>query len=75
MPSAESAALSEDAKDKLQEILQLLNLDIGQLVQDAEPIRVILKSLKCSLPESLEEALNPAAYIESRQIPVLRAQK
>jgi len=67
--------LSEDIKAKLQEILQLLNQDIGQLVQDAEPIRIILKSLKGSLPESLEEALNPAAYIKSHQIPVLRAQK
>ena len=65
--------LSEDIKAKLQEILQLLNQDIGQLVQDAEPIRIILKSLKGSLPESLKEALNPAAYIESHQIPVLRA--
>ena len=45
------------------------------MVRDAEPIRVILKSLKANLPESLEEALHPAAYIESRQIPVLRAQR
>jgi len=43
-----------------------LNQDIGQLFQDAEPIRTILKSLKGTLPESLEEALHPAAYIESR---------
>ena len=71
--SAESAPLSEETKTKLQEILQLLNQDIGQLVQDAEPIRIILKSLKGDLPEFLEEALHPAAYIESRQIPVLRA--
>ena len=42
--SAESAALWEDVKVKLQEILPLLNQDIGHLVQDAEPIRVILKS-------------------------------
>jgi len=44
--SVESAALPEDVKVKLQEILQLLNQDISQLVQDAEPIRAILKSLK-----------------------------
>jgi len=73
--STESAPLSEDSKSKLQEILQFLNQDIGQLVQDTEPIRITLKSLKGNLPESLEEALNPAAYIESRQIPILRAQK
>ena len=43
--SAESATLSDDIKDKLQEALQFLNQDIGQLVRDAEPIRIILKSL------------------------------
>jgi len=53
----------------------LLNRDIGQLVQDAELIRTILRSLKGTLPESLEEALHPAAYIESHQISVLKAQK
>jgi len=73
--SAESAPLSKEIKAKLQEILQLLNRDIGQLVQDAEPIRTILRSLKGTLPESLEEALHPAAYIESHQISVLKAQK
>ena len=61
--SAESAALSEDVKAKLLDILQLLNQDIGHLVQDAEPICVILKSLKGQLPESLEEALIPTALI------------
>ena len=55
--------------------MQLPNQNIDRLVQDAEPIRIILKSLKGNLLESLEEALNLAAYIESHQIPVLRAQK
>ena len=67
--------LSEETKVKLQEILQLPNQDISQLVLDAEPIRSILKSLKGDLPESLEEALHAAAYILSRHIPILRAQK
>ena len=73
--SAESAPLSEETRAKLQEILQLLNQDIDQLVQDAKPIRIILKSLKGTLPESLEEALHPAAFIKSHQISVLKAQK
>ena len=73
--SVESAALPEDVKVKLQEILQLLNQDISQLVQDAEPIRIILKSLKDRLPEPNKEALIPVAFIESRQVQVLRAQK
>ena len=38
-------------------------------------IRTILRSLKGTLPESLEEALHPAAYIESHPISVLKAQK
>ena len=67
--------MSEETKAKLQEILPLLNQDIGQLVQDAEPIHIILRSLKGTLPESLKEALHPAAYIESHQILVLKAQK
>jgi hypothetical protein len=67
--------LSEDVKAKHQEILQFLNQSIGQLVKDAKPICIILKSLKGNLLKSLEEALNPAEYIESRQIPVLKAQK
>ena len=73
--SAESAPLSEETKAKLHEILQLLNQDIGQLVQDTEPIRNILKSLRGTLSESLKEAHHPAAYIESHQISVLNAQK
>ena len=56
--SVESAPPSEETKAKLQEILQLLNQDIGQLVRDAEPIPTILKSLKGTLPEPLEEALH-----------------
>ena len=73
--SAESAPLSEEAKAKLQEILQFLNQDIGQLVQDAELIRTILKSPKGILPESLKEALHPTAYIKRHQFSVLKAQK
>ena len=52
--SAESDPLSEETKTKLQEILQFLNQDIGQLVQDTELIRTILKSPKGILPESLK---------------------
>ena len=73
--SAGSAPLSEETKAKLQEVLQLLNQDIGQLVQDAEPIRIILKSLKGTLSECLEEALHPSAFIESHQISIFKAQK
>ena len=63
--SAESVALSDDFKAKLQETLQFLHQDIGQLVKNAKPIRAILEDLEGKLPESIEEALTPAAFIES----------
>ena len=73
--SAESSAMSENVRTKLQEILQFLNRTIGQLVQDAEPIRAILKTLEVQLPKPIEEALTPAAFIESHRVQVLKAQK
>ena len=73
--SAESAALPDHVKAMLQEVLQFLNRVIGQLVRDAEPIRAIFKSLDGQLSEPIEEALVPAAFIESHQVQVLRAKK
>jgi hypothetical protein len=73
--SAKSVALSDDVKSKFQETLQFLHQDIGQLLKDAKPIRAILEDLEGKLPESIEEALTPAAFIESHHVQVLRAQK
>ena len=73
--SAESIALSDDVKVKLQETLQHLHQDIGQLGRNAKPIRAILENLEGQLPESIEEALTPAAYIESHRMQFLPAQK
>ena len=73
--SAESAVLPEGVRIKLQEMLSFLNQNIGQLVRDAEPIRAVLKSLEGQLPKPIEEALIPAAFIDSHQVQVLRAQK
>jgi len=73
--SAESAALSDKIKAKLEETLQFLNLGIGQLVKDAKPIHAILEDLEGKLPEAIEEALTPAAFIESHRMQVLKAQK
>ena len=73
--SAESTALSDDIKAKLQETFQLLHQDISQLVRNAKPICVILENLEGQLPESIEEALTPATYIESYRVQFLRAQK
>ena len=73
--SADSVAISEEIKAKLQEIHHLLSQDIGQLVQEDELIRIILKPLRGQLPELIEDALIPAAYIESHQVQVLKAKK
>ena len=43
--SANSIALSDEIKAKLQESLQFLNQDIDQLIKNAQPIRTILKEL------------------------------
>ena len=73
--SADSTALSDEAKAKLQETLQFLNQDISQLVKNTQPIRAILEELEGKLPEAIEEALTPAAFIESHRMQVLKAQK
>ena len=73
--SADPIVLSDETKAKLQESLQFLNQDIGQLVKDAKPIRAILEDLEGKLLEAIEEALTPAAFIESHRVQVLRAQK
>ena len=73
--SAESTALSDDVKAKLKETLQLLHQDIAQLVRNAKLIRAILEDLEGQLPESIEEALTPAAIIECHRVQFLRAQK
>ena len=73
--SAESVSLSDEVKAKLQETLQFLHQDIGQLVKDAKSIRAILEDLEGKLPESIEEALTPAAFIESHHVQVLKVQK
>ena len=67
--------MSDEIKTKLQESLQFFNQDIGQLIKNAQPIRTILEELEGKLPESIEEALTPAAFIECHRVQFLRAQK
>ena len=42
-------------------------------MEDASPIRQLLSEIKSRVLEETEEALAPAAYIESMRIPVFRA--
>ena len=64
---ADLAVLSDEIKAKLQESLQFLNQDIGHLIKNAQPIRTILEELEGKFPESIEQALTPAAFIESHR--------
>ena len=73
--SADSTALSDEAKAKLQETLQFLNQDISQLVKNTQPIRAILEELEGKLPESIEDALTPVAFIETHRAQFNKAQK
>ena len=73
--SAELIALFDNVKAKLQETLQFLNQDNGQLVKDANPIRAFLEDLEGKLLEAIEEALTPAAFIESHRMQFLKAQR
>ncbi|RLN33698.1 hypothetical protein C2845_PM03G18750 [Panicum miliaceum] len=70
-----SSTLSEDTKDKLHDILHLLNQDIGVLIQDAEGIRRMLNLLKDQLLDDVESAIIPGAFIEGRRCAVLNAQQ
>ena len=65
--SADPVVLSDEIRAKLQESLQFLNQDIGQLIKNAQPIRAILEELEGKLPELIEEALIPASFIESHR--------
>jgi hypothetical protein len=41
-----TATLPDDVKAELMEVLPLMNQNISQLVQDAEPIRTIIKQIQ-----------------------------
>jgi hypothetical protein len=66
--------LPDDVKAKMIEVLPLLNRDIGQLVQDAEPIRTIFKQIQGQLPRDLKAKMLQVTYIENRQLIVQEAQ-
>ena len=72
---ADSVVLSDEIKTKLQECLQFLNQDIGQLIKNAQPIHAILEELEVKLPEAIEDALTLAALIESHHAQFNKAQK
>jgi hypothetical protein len=60
-------------KTKLIEVLPLLNQDVGQLVQDVEPIRTIFKQIQNQLPRDLKVKMLQVAFIENQQLMVQEA--
>jgi vacuolar-type H+-ATPase subunit I/STV1 len=66
--------LPNNVKALLLKMLPLLNQDIGQLVQDVEPIRNIFKQIQSQLPRDLKEKVLQVAFIENRQLQVQEAQ-
>ncbi|GJN03305.1 hypothetical protein PR202_ga20735 [Eleusine coracana subsp. coracana] len=68
-------AVSEESKEKLQAMLNFLDQNIGQLVQNAKPVRQLLLALKGHLTSEAEEAIIPVPYIEGRQFQVLKAKQ
>lgn len=66
-------SLSDEAKDKLQDMRSALQEDIGHLVDNAELVRWILNDVRGRIPEHVEEILTPTAFIETRRIPVTKA--
>jgi chromosome segregation ATPase len=68
-----SQVTSDEIKTRLRELLNLLNQDTSTLIQDAGPIREIFLPLKSQLPKDIIASINPAAFFEGHQIPVLEA--
>jgi hypothetical protein len=46
----------------------LLQQDTAQLVNDLDPAKAIFKTIHGQIPANVEEALFPAAHLESRQL-------
>ena len=59
---------------RLHDLFLLLDQDIDQLVQDAEPIRDIFKQIRGHLPTEVKDKLYLVAFIEGHQPRVEHAQ-
>jgi hypothetical protein len=46
----------------------LLQQDTAQLVDDSDPAKAIFKTIRGQVPADIEEAIFPAAHLESRQL-------
>jgi len=75
LPPEINTSLPEEIKNKLSDLLVLLEQDTSVLIQDAGPIRSILHQLRPHLNREAQAAIIPAAYIEGRQIDFIEAQQ
>lgn len=69
------ASLSESTKNRLKEILPLLEKNIVDLVQDADPIMRTFLAIKDHLQPNLMEALVSVANIEDQASKVKKARR
>jgi len=64
--------LLDEAKNRLKDMLPMLERNIADLVQDADPMRRISLAIKDDLPPNLAEALIPLSNIEDQAPKVKR---
>jgi len=64
---------SAEVRAKLEELSALLHQDTAQLVDDSNPAKALLKTLRGQIPADAEEVLFQAAHLESRQLQYQRA--
>ena len=67
--------LSDETKNRLKDMLPMLERNIADLVQDADPMRGIFLAIKDDLPPNLSEALIPLSNIEDQAPKVKKAQR
>ena len=67
--------LSDETKNQLKDMLPMLERNIANLVQDADPIRRIFLAIKDDLPPNLAKALIPLSNIEDQAPKVKKAQR
>ena len=65
-------ALSEETRNRLRDILPMLEKDIADLVQDADPMQRIFLAIKDNLSPDLIKVLSPLSIIEDQTPKVKR---
>ena len=68
-------ALSEETKNQLKDMLPMLERNIADLVQDADPMRRIFLAIKDDLPPNHAKALIPLSNIEDQAPKVKKGSK